>query len=765
MITKLAYLFSLSILLFLNPAYSQISGIVTDKETDELLSNIPIAIQEANKESFVIYSDSLGAFHCELNEVGNYSVIISALGYQATRIDNIFSNSKQIKHLKIELIPKQYSIDEIEVTHSAWGIDKSQGVSTYELSPHLMNLTVGSSYDILRTATLIPGVSNTSDASSDLNIRGNSPFGMQWYIEDVPVVSPNHFSDNNSSNGVFSIFDSFGVNKSTLFMSAFPVEYGNAISGVLNTELRTGNLQQLQGNINFSTVSAGAVLESPIKKGKSSVIGGFRYTFPNSIHKIFPSYSEKLGTVPDIFDGFFKFHSSITPKLKLSFWSIGGNSNASFRYAGESSEQIRLQRKGNSLSSGLSLGYTKRSLSFKSNIYTSHRGSYEYVAIRHAAKASNGWTGANSILTIHNPNSKVLLGVNFKRQYYNQYREIKGFNKDSIHTSYFNDFSAFSSYTHYFTHNFTLVAGLHYLYNGVAEEHRLEPRIQLKKQVASLGSIALGYGEHSVNSPIAYVFSYEQELNEEGESVINRNKVLIPLMKSRHFVLAWSKKSKSGIKLGSELFYQYLFDTSNKILSRGYTHNPYSYGGITLGAPSTPPTVFAVGRNYGVEFSMDAPISNRNMYFYLAGTLYNSEYKYGNGEWTPTLFNSTFSFSSAFRKEFLLGEKTKLATGLNYTAQGGRRYTPIDEELSEKYQQTWRDESRVNACKYPHYGRLDASLTSIVSSKKLLHSFSIEVQNVLNRKNILERYEYYQRDPVVINQVMRVFVYKYALSF
>lgn len=128
------------------------------------------------------------------------------------------------------------------------------------------NITVGSSYDILRSATLIPGVSNTSDASNDLNIRGNSPFGISWYIEDVPVVSPSHFTDNNSSSGIFSIFDSWGVNKSQLFMSVFPEEYGDAISGVLNTELRTGNFRKFQGNVSLSTISAGSVLGAPIKE-------------------------------------------------------------------------------------------------------------------------------------------------------------------------------------------------------------------------------------------------------------------------------------------------------------------------------------------------------------------------------------------------------------------------------------------------------------------------------------------------------------------
>ena len=641
--------------MFADPIYAQLSGAVTDEETGESLGNAPVIIvHEQNEKRCLVYSDSLGIFHSELDKEGMYSVSVSALGYHPIKFDKLFISSNHIKYLEIALTQKQYLINEVVVAPSAWGVDRSGGISTYEINPHLMNLTVGSSYDILRSATLIPGVSNTADASNDLNIRGNSPFGINWYIEGAPVVSPNHFTDNNSSGGVFSIFDSWGVNKTQLFMSAFPVQYGNAISGILDTELRTGNFRKFQGNVNFSTVSAGAVLETPIKKDKSSLIGGFRYTFPDFIHKTFPAYSEKLGTVPDILDGFFKFHSVINPNFKISLWAIGGKSNAAFRYSGESNETLSLQRSGNSISSGLSLNYNKNAISFKTNVYTSHRNSYEYIARKHSIDSDAGWTGINSKLSVRNTNSKILFGADFKRQYYSQYREIISLNKDSIHTDFANDFSSFLSYTYYFDNNFMFQVGVRYLYNGLVEKHRLEPRIELRKQLASPGTISLAFSEHSINNPVQYLYSYERGIDNKGDEIVTRNKVLIPLLKSRHFILGWDKKYKNKLKLGSELFYQHLYDASNVILSKGYTHNPYSYGGIILGVSSTPPTTSSIGRNYGIELSLDAPISSKNMYFYLAGTLFNSEYKHGDGEWTPTLFNSSFSLTSAFRKEFIL---------------------------------------------------------------------------------------------------------------
>ncbi|MCG8580819.1 MAG: carboxypeptidase-like regulatory domain-containing protein [Bacteroidales bacterium] len=750
---------------FVISTQAQLIGTITDKETGMLLCDIPVVIvNTTNNDKNIVYSDSLGVYFSKLKHDGLFTVSVCAMGYQEVYFDNLALSSALVKNLDISLERKYFSLEEVVVIPSAWGVDKVGGISSYEINPHIMNLTVGSSYDILRSATLIPGVSNTSDASNDLNIRGNSPFGINWYVEDVPVVSPNHFTDNNSSAGVFSIFDSWGVNKAQLFVSAFPSEYGNAISGILNTELRVGNLQELQGSVNVSTISAGGTLEMPIVKDKSSIIGGFRYSFPTVIHKIFPSYSEKLGTVPDVLDGFVKFHSVLNQNLKLSMWAIGGNSDAAFEYVTENEQLLSLRRKGGSMSSGLSLTYSKSSFSIKTNAYTSHRNNHEYVINKHVIDSEAGWSGVSAKLTFLNANSKIQIGSDFKRQYYNQYRDIFPLNRDSIHTAFVNDFSTFLTYTHYFKRQLQLQMGVHYWYSGIAEQYRVEPRMKLLKYFESLGSVSLGFGEHSVNSPIQYLYSYEQ-VGDNDDGIVMRNKVDIPLMKSRHYVLGWDKKYNNGIKIGSELFYQHIYDASNKVLSEGYTHNPYSYGGIALGAPSVPPTEFATGRNYGIEISVDAPFSSKRIYYYLAGTLFNSEYKFSDGEWTPTLFNSNFSLTSAFRKEFIVNKNSKLITGLNYFAQGGRRYTPIDQELTEQYQQMVYNEGKINSCKYPYYGRLDCSISLNAFVKKLSHSFTIEVQNVLNRENVLERYEYYSADPVEVNQVMRVLVYKYILSF
>lgn len=746
------------------PTYPQIVGVVSEKESGELLSNIPIIITH-NNDKHMIYSDSLGLFRSEQVMTGDFCLEVSALGYQAVKINNIIATSGHVKNLRIELIQTVYSIGEVEITHSAWGIDKSNGLSSFEINPNLMNLTVGSTSDIMRSATLIPGVSNTSDASNDLNIRGNSPFGMTWYIEGVPVVSPNHFTDNNSTNGIFSVFDSWGINKAQLFTSAFPVEYSGATSGILNTELRIGNLQKFQGNINFSTINAGAVLETPIKKDKSSIIGGFRYTFPNFIHEIFPSYSERLGTVPDVLDGFFKFHTSINNNLKLSLWAIGGNNNAAFKYTVDNSEKLSFQRSGNSISSGLSLDYYKKTFSLKSNIYTSHRSNHEYVIRRHSIDSRAGWAGFNTKLAIHNDNSKVLLGLDFKRQYYNQYRELAGFVADSINSSLASDFSSFFSYSYYFNNDLVLKGGIRYVYNGIAEKHRIEPRIELRKNVASLGNISLGYSEQSTNIPVNFAYTYELNTNEEGYTTsVNRKKVLLPLMKSSHFVLGWNKSYKGGMHISSELFYQHLYDIIESNFNRGYTNNPYTYGGITLGISETGPYPYTIGRNYGVEASIDAPLTSKKLYLYTAGTIYNSEFKSDQG-WFSTLFNSSFSLTAALRKDYLFTKRTKLSTSFNYVAQGGRRYTPADKVLTEQNQKITYDTDRINACKYPNYSRLDASLILSTSGKNLSHTFSVEVQNIFNTENILERYEYYNYDPVTIFQVSRVFVYKYALHF
>jgi len=66
---------------------------------------------------------------------------------------------------------------------------------------------------------------------------------------------------------------------SDFFTSAFPAEYGNAISGVFDMKFRKGNNDSRESTFQFGSQGIDFSSEGPFKKGKkSSYLFNYRYS-------------------------------------------------------------------------------------------------------------------------------------------------------------------------------------------------------------------------------------------------------------------------------------------------------------------------------------------------------------------------------------------------------------------------------------------------------------------------------------------------------
>ena len=95
-------------------------------------------------------------------------------------------------------------------------------------------------------------MTNTNDQANAISIRGNSPNHMIWQLEGVEIVNPNHtnnagtFSDRSTqSAGGVNILSAQLLNTSNFLTDAFPSQYGNALSGVMDMRLRRGNNERM----------------------------------------------------------------------------------------------------------------------------------------------------------------------------------------------------------------------------------------------------------------------------------------------------------------------------------------------------------------------------------------------------------------------------------------------------------------------------------------------------------------------------------------
>jgi hypothetical protein len=197
----------------------------------------------------------------------------------------------------------------------------------------------------------------------------------------------------------------------------------------------------------------------------------------------------------------------------------------------------------------------------------------------------------------------------------------------------------------------------------------IEPRIGLKYQLNARQSIALGYGLHSriEQLPVYFVEIDGQLPNQD-----------LGLMKSHHYVLAYSRKINDHLRLNVEPYYQYL------------TNVPVSPGSYVSSLNFEEEMFFdealvnaGTGRNIGVDFTLEHFI-NKGFYYMFTLSLFDSKYKAADGVERNTRYNRNYVFNALAGKEWMVGRnRNKMISAnirLNYL--GGIRKEPIDEEAS-----------------------------------------------------------------------------------
>jgi hypothetical protein len=175
--------------------------------------------------------------------LGRQSFQTSYLGYKNYNISNIEVNAGKELVLDIHLEESVTALEEISVTGYK---NKTIGINEMSVSSRMFSVEetgryAGSLNDVSRMATNYAGVTNADDSRNDIVIRGNSPSGLLWRLEDMEIPSPNHFTSVGSSGGPISMLNYNVIANSDFMSGAFPAEYGNATSGIFDIKLRNGN--------------------------------------------------------------------------------------------------------------------------------------------------------------------------------------------------------------------------------------------------------------------------------------------------------------------------------------------------------------------------------------------------------------------------------------------------------------------------------------------------------------------------------------------
>jgi hypothetical protein len=145
------------------------------------------------------------------------------------------------------------------------------------------------------------------------------------------------------------------------------------------------------------------------------------------------------------------------------------------------------------------------------------------------------------------------------------------------------------------------------------------------------------------------------------------------------------------------------------------------------------------GFNYGTEITLEKFFS-KNYYFLSSLSLYQSKYKGSDGVLRNTAYSGGYVYNLLGGKEIPIGKKNQiLGFDVKFSFAGGNRYTPIDVQQSALQKQTVYIDSLAYSKQFPAYQKIDVKVSYRINRKKVSHYFFFDVENILNRKNILQQ--------------------------
>ncbi|MEO0732500.1 MAG: TonB-dependent receptor, partial [Bacteroidota bacterium] len=263
---------------------------------------------------------------------GRHNLRLSYLGYESRQIPNVLVTAGKEVILDLGLEESFNELETVTVsarTNPGEAINEMATVSSQTFTAESVNRFAGGRADVSRMASNLAGVATSDDSRNDIVIRGNSPAGLLWQLEGIPIPNPNHFSTLGTTGGPVSALNPNMLANSDFATSAFAAEYGNALSGVFDLQLRRGNRDRYEFMAQLGTFSGlEALAEGPL----NSKGGSFVVSFRNS----FVGFAEALGipigtnATPDYRDLTFNLDFGNGKAGKFSLFGIGGTSNIDF---------------------------------------------------------------------------------------------------------------------------------------------------------------------------------------------------------------------------------------------------------------------------------------------------------------------------------------------------------------------------------------------------------------------------------------------------
>jgi len=325
-------------------AYAQeltqvIRGQVIDIESQTPLAFATIAIITTEPLLGAI-TDDKGYFRIEKVPVGRHDIKVSYVGYETQMIPELMVSTGKEMVLTIKMKEQISELKGVTVkayTQKDKPLNSMASVSARTFSVEEARRYAGGWDDPGRLVSSFAGVTTENTRDNTIVIRGNSPKGLLWRLEDIEIPNPNHFANLSTfGGGGVSALSALVVGNSDFFTGAFPAEYGNAVSGVFDIKLRSGNNEKHEHAVQLGTIGLDISSEGPLRKGsQASYLFNYRYSTLGLVRSVFPE--EVKDFIPVYQDLSFKINMPTKKSGVFSIWGLASDDSDDFKAEQDSS--------------------------------------------------------------------------------------------------------------------------------------------------------------------------------------------------------------------------------------------------------------------------------------------------------------------------------------------------------------------------------------------------------------------------------------------
>ena len=275
------------LLLCVVSSYAQIE--IGELGSGEGLHNVTINISDADNRDALIganviikdtrtgdVADERGNVRLQFKN-GIHTIEVSYIGYIDQEVSiSVLGNGS----LSIKLASDAKTLDEVVISSES----ADQNVRNTDVGKQVMSIATIESLppfvgeaDILKSITLLPGVSSVGEASAGFNVRGSNSDQNLILLGGAPLYNPSHLF------GFFSAFNTDLIQDISIYKGGIPANYGGRASSIVDLRYKRGNQDNWSGKASLGLVSAKVSAGGPIMSDKLTLMVAARKSYSNWI--------------------------------------------------------------------------------------------------------------------------------------------------------------------------------------------------------------------------------------------------------------------------------------------------------------------------------------------------------------------------------------------------------------------------------------------------------------------------------------------------